>query len=272
MWSTSLAASWHPMPRLDVQARGYHRALEQGVFRRNADGVSVTGAYQVGPGWVVTAGVGGSRTDGTGRPTTVEYQAGIRTPMRHRLGGGLNLASTGTTETAALAELGGRSTEVALSGRWTISPTWRVDGSATAGQIEGRETNGRRGAAVSTSLQVMPTLWLGLSGRAFSFEKDLTDGYFDPDFYGIAEATAQWLWRRASWSFLVELAPGVQQVHTDGDPGSSLRSSLRAAYGFGPGREISASFGYSSAGLATFATGSDSYSYTAFILGSSWAF
>jgi len=272
MWTTSLVASWHPLPRLDLQARGYHRALEQGIFRRSADGVTVSGAYQLGPGWVVTAGVGGSRTNGTGTPTIAEVQAGVRTPGRHRLGGGIALASTGTTETAALAELGGRSTDITLTARWTISPSWRADGSASVGQIDGRETNGRRAGSLSTSLQVLPMLWLGVSARAFSFEKDLLDGYFDPDFYGIAEATAQWLWRPASWSFLVELAPGVQQVRTDGDRGSSLRSSVRAAYSFGPGREVSASFGYSSAGLATFATGSDSYSYTAFILGSSWAF
>ncbi|MEQ1858089.1 MAG: hypothetical protein ABL963_16670, partial [Longimicrobiales bacterium] len=111
-----------------------------------------------------------------------------------------------------------------------------------------------------------------VSMRGFSYEKNLTDGYFDPDFYGIAEATAQWLYRPGAWSFLAELAPGVQQVQSYGDPGTSLRSSLRTAYSFGPGRELSLSFGYSSAGLASFATGTDSYSYTAFILGSSWAF
>jgi hypothetical protein len=178
----------------------------------------------------------------------------------------------GTTETAALAELGGRSTELTASARWTISPTWRVDASAALGKIAGREDNGRRSATLTSSLQVLPSLWMGFSGRGFSYEKDLDDGYFDPDFYGIAEATAQWLWRPGSLSFLVELAPGIQQVQSYGDPGSSLRSSVRAAYSFGPGRELSASFGYSSAGLATFATGTDSYSYTAFILGSSWAF
>ncbi|MEQ1858012.1 MAG: tetratricopeptide repeat protein, partial [Longimicrobiales bacterium] len=194
MWTTSLMASWHPFPRLDVQARAYHRALEQGIFRRRADGVSVAGAYQVGPGWIVSVGVGGSRTNGTAATTLVEYQAGVRTPQRHALGGGVQVASTGTTETAALAELAGRSTEVTLSARWSLSPVWRVDGSAGLGKIAGREDNGRRSASLTSSLQVLSSLWLGVSMRGFSYEKNLTDGYFDPDFYGIAEATAQWLY------------------------------------------------------------------------------
>jgi hypothetical protein len=46
---------------------------------------------------------------------------------------------------------------------------------------------------------------------------------------------------------------------------------VRVGYLFQPGREISLSFGYSSAGLTSFATGGSSYRYTAFILGSSWA-
>ena len=108
--------------------------------------------------------------------------------------------------------------------------------------------------------------------RGFSFEKDLNDGYFDPDFYGIGEITSHWLYRPVPWTFLVELAPGVQQVGRDGDVSVAARSNVRVAYGFGPGREVSLSFGYSSAGLMSFASGDSGYRYTAFILGSNWAF
>jgi hypothetical protein len=44
------------------------------------------------------------------------------------------------------------------------------------------------------------------------------------------------------------------------------------AYRIGPGRELSLTFGYSSAGLTSFATTAGNYNYTAFILGSSWVF
>ena len=69
-----------------------------------------------------------------------------------------------------------------------------------------------------------------------------------------------------------EVAPGLQQVTSDGDPGSSLRTNARVGYRLGDGRELSVSFGYSSAGLTSFATGSEGYDYTALIIGLNWGF
>ncbi len=113
---------------------------------------------------------------------------------------------------------------------------------------------------------------LGAALRGFSFEQNLADGYFDPDFYGLAEATSYWQYRPGAWTLLLELAPGLEQVTTDGDVGATLRSSARVAYRFAPGREVSVSAGYSTAGLTSFATGASGYDYTAVILGASWAF
>ena len=149
---------------------------------------------------------------------------------------------------------------------------WRVDGTVGVGKFEGTEGNGRRSGSLSGSRRVGRFLSLGASFRGFLFEKDLNDGYFDPDFYGIGEITSQWLYRPLPWTFLVELAPGIQQVGQDGDIELSARTDMRVAYGFGPGREISFSFGYSSAGLMSFASGDSGYRYTAFVLGSNWVF
>jgi hypothetical protein len=149
---------------------------------------------------------------------------------------------------------------------------WRFDGSLGFGTFTGTESNGRRSASLSASRRLGRFFSVGASFRGFTFEKDLDEGYFDPDFYGVAEGTSHWLYRPGKWTLLVEVAPGIQQVRRDGDYGTSLRTNLRMAYGFGPGREVSLSFGYSSAGLVSFATGSSDYSYTAFILGSSWTF
>ena len=276
MVTTSLAAGWHPTPRLDVRAEGYLKQLEQtfggGLVERTARGVTVSGRYQLRPGWTLSGGLGGSRSNGTDAPSNVEYQLGISSPDRNRLDVALNLTSTGMNETAALAALGVRSTEILLTGRWTPVLGWRVDGTVGVGKFEGTEANGRRGASLSASRRVARFFSLGASLRGFSFEKNLNDGYFDPDFYGIGEITSYWLYRPMPWTFLVEFAPGVQQVRRDGDVGLSARSNVRVAYGLGPGREISLSFGHSSAGLMTFANGGSGYRYTAFILGSSWAF
>jgi len=276
MVTTWIAAGWYPTPRLNVRAEGYVKGLNQtfgiGQLRLNAQGVIVSGRYQVRPGWTLSGGLGGSRSNGTDNPSNVEYLLGVKTPDRHRIGGALNLASLGLNETAALAERGVRSTELLLTGRWAPALGWRVDGTVSVGEFEGTEDNGRRGASLSGSRRVGRFFSLGASFRAFSFEKDLNDGYFDPDFYGIGEITSYWLYRPLPWSFLVELAPGIQQVGKDGDITLSGRSNVRVAYGLGIGREISLSFGYSSAGLMSFASGDSGYRYTAFILGSNWVF
>jgi tetratricopeptide (TPR) repeat protein len=272
MLTTTLVADWHVTPRLDVEARGYYKELQQGIFQRTAEGVTVSGTYQMRPGWAFSAGIGGSGSDSPSTSALFEYQAGVRTPERYPFGGGLTLTSTGLNETAALAQLGARSTEVALAGRWTPAPGWRVDGTVGLGKIVGSEENGRRSASLSASRRLGDRFSLGASFRGFSFQKDLTEGYFDPDFYGIWEITSYWLYRPGPWTLLAELAPGLQKVRSDGNVGTSLRSNARVAYRIAPGREISLSFGYSSAGLVSFATGSSGYSYTAFILGSSWTF
>ena len=276
MVTTSLAAGWHVTPRLDVRAEGYFKQLDQttgfGQLKLTAQGVTVSGRYQLRPGWTLSGGLGGSRSNGAGNPSNVEYQLGVRTPDRSRLGGALNFVSAGLNETAALAEVGVRGTELLITGRWTPALGWRVDGMMGVGKFEGTENNGRRSLSLSASRRVGRFFSLGASFRGFSFEKDLDDGYFDPDFYGIGEITSHWLNRRGPWTFLVEFAPGVQQVGKDGDGGLSARSNVRVAYGVGPGREISLAFGYSSAGLMSFASGDSGYRYTAFILGSNWAF
>jgi len=268
----ALTGSWHPTPRLDVRAHAYYRDLRQGVFQRWAGGTTVVGHYELSRGWMVTGGVGGSRTDGADDPSFLEYQAGIRSPERHRWVGAVNVSSAGLNETAALADRGVRKTELLATGRWPPGVRWRFDGTVGVGSFEGSEPNGRRSASLSLSRRVGRFFALGASVRGFSFEKDLDDGYFDPDFYGLAEATTHWLYRPGPWTLLAEVAPGAQQIGSEGDVRASLRTNVKIAYGLGPGREVSASFGYSSAGLTSFATGGSGYTYTALIVGSSWTF
>jgi hypothetical protein len=276
MVTTSIAAGWYVEPRLKISAEGYLKQLQQtsgfGVLDLKAQGVRISGRYQLRPGWSLSGGLGGSQSNGTDDPSNVEYHLGVRTPDRNRFGGALNFLSAGLNETAALAERGVRATEILLTGRWTQALRWRVDGTISVGSFKGTEDNSRRGASISASRRVGRFFSLGASFRGFSFEKDLNDGYFDPDFYGIGEITSHWLYERAPWTFLVELAPGVQQVGKDADVSLSARTNVRAAYGLGPGREISLSFGYSSAGLMSFASGDSGYRYTAVVLGSNWAF
>lgn len=175
-------------------------------------------------------------------------------------------------ETAALADGGVKFTSVGGNLRWAPAPGWRVDSNAGYARFEGSEDNARVSGSLAASRRLGRLFSIGASFRTFAFDKNLNDGYFDPDFYGIGEVTSYWRHTPAPWSFLVEAAPGAQKVTKVGDPTFSFRGSARLGYLIAPGRELSASFGYSSAGLLSFSTGSSEYRYTAFIVGLDWVF
>ena len=113
---------------------------------------------------------------------------------------------------------------------------------------------------------------VGISHRYFGFEKDLNEFYFDPDYFGLTEATARWTHVIRSVGVLLEGASGAQKIASDGRFSMAVRASARFSYSLAPGREVSLSGGYSSAGLQSFNTGDSDYSYTAIILGGSWVF
>ena len=276
MLTTSLAVGLHPIPRLEIRATAYRRGLVQalplGDLDRTATGLSVLGTYELGPGWMLSGGVGGSETNGFGDPSFVSFSLGARTPLRMPVGFALNVSSAGLDENAALAERGIRATEVVLTSRWNPNPLWRVDANLGLGRYSGSEDNGRRSGYLSATKRLNRHFSLGGSFRGFSFEKNLNDGYFDPDFYGVAEITTAWSTRPLPWALLLEFAPGMQQIRSDGDRSASVRTKARVGYTVGPSREVSLSFGYSSAGLTSFASGDEGYSYTAVVLGFNWVF
>ena len=272
MLTTTLSASVHPTPRLEIRADGYRRGLEQAVLRRSAWGVTATASYQLEPGWTFSAGGGGSESDAAGATTSAAYHLGVRSPSRHPLVIGVGFASSALDATAALAERGVTTTGVTLDGRWTPAPLWRVDASVGRARFEGTQANDRTNGFVAVSRQLERGLSLGGSLRAFSFEQDLTDGYFDPDFYGIGEVTGRWVRNVGAWGLLAELAPGVQKVTSDGDLAAAFRGSVRVAYRIEQAGELSVAWGYSTTGLQSFSTGASDYRYMALVTGASWVF
>ncbi len=272
MFTTSLAASWHPAARFEIRADAYRRRLEQNALEREAFGGTMTGVLELEPGWTLTAGLGGSLTDAAGDPTYLTYRGGVRSPGRQKFSVGLDVSSQALDETAALADRGVQYTSYGANLRLTRLAGWRIDGNAGYAVFDGSEENERVSGSLAVSRRLGRFFSLGASFRAFEYEKDLDDGYFDPDFYGVGEMTSYWRYSPVPWSFLVEAAPGVQQVTKAGSKSFSFRGSGRLGYLIGQGRELSLSFGYSSAGLLSFSTGSSDYRYTALILGLNWVF
>jgi tetratricopeptide (TPR) repeat protein len=272
MVTTSFVASWHPVPRLGLRADGYRRGADQNALSRTASGLTISGSWHFEPGWTASAGVGGSRGDGAGTTSFTAWILGLGSPGRYPVSGAVTLSSSALDATAALVQRGVRLTDAGLTGRWTPAPGWRVDGAVGRATFRGSEANHRTNAALSASRRLASRWTLAAGVRGFTFEKDLTDGYFDPDFYGIAEVIGRWQYEPRAWGFLVEVAPGMQQVTSDGEPAGAFRASARAAYRFAPGRELSLSGGYSSTGLQSFSTGASDYRYTAVIVSGSWVF
>src|SRR5690606_27616900 len=154
-------------------------------------------------------------------------EASVATPVRYPYGATLTGRSAVLDATAQLATTGVRVSETSLSAYWLPASAWRVDGSLGYASFDGSERNGRTNGTLSLSRTLGAGLSLGVAARAFGFEEDLQDGYFDPDLYAIAELTGRWLYRAGDGSLLLELAPGRQQVTRNGTATTTLRSSAR---------------------------------------------
>lgn len=274
MWTATFDGHWHATPRARITGVATVKELEQtfadGALQRLSVRGMLRGRVQLRPGWVMTGGLGGHSTDADGFSAMWAADVAVRTPDRFPFGVTVSAASNGLDETATLATRGIRTTAYTLAGRWYPDSRVRVDGSVTVGSYSGDETNGRRAATLSASRRMTQALTLGTAFRGFSFERNLAEGYFDPDFYGVVELVGSWRTMPLPWTVVLEVAPGLQKVTSDGDFGGSMRGSGRLGYRIGDGREITLGVGYSSAGLASFATGADGYRYTVVSLGVNW--
>jgi tetratricopeptide (TPR) repeat protein len=274
MTTTRVQGRWNPARRFAVRAEAYVRELEQtGIdLSRRAWGVALEGSLQVEPGWTLEGGLGETRTNGTGAGSFTSFQLGVTTPGRYSLGAGLSYKRRPLDVTARLAEQGVEMGVLDATGRWTPAAGWQVSASGGIGTFAGVQDNRRvhLGGSVSRSLNRQWTL--GLSHRYFGFDKDLNEFYFDPDYFGLTELVGRWSWRPGPWSLQLEAAPGAQKIRSDGEVAAAFRASARIAYRVAPGREISLSGGYSSAGVQSFSTGDSDYRYRAVILGGSWVF
>jgi hypothetical protein len=185
---------------------------------------------------------------------------------------GVEASSRPLDETALLNERGVRQTGITTTFRWRPDPSWLMDLESGFASFEGTADNTRWHAALALSRRVNQTTSLGLSYRSFGFDQDLTDGYFDPDLYWVAEANLAMRASSLPWSLALEAAPGLQQVGAGGSRSFSARGSARVGYLLMQGREFFSSFGYASSGLLNFSTGSTDYRYRTWVTGFDWTF
>ena len=272
MVTSSMVARWSPLPRLGLRVDGYRRQVSQPGLDRTARGLTLSASWHFDPGWNLSAGLGGARNDGSGTQSITAWQAALGSPGRYAVSGAVNVSTTALDATAALAERGVDVRQFGLDIGWTPASGWRLSGAAANAVFRGSEDNTRQSASISLTRRLPRGITLGVGRRTFGFDKNLSDGYFDPDYYGITELSIRWLREPGRLSLTLEGAPGAQKVGKSGSYTGAIRTSARLAWRFAPGREVSVSGGYSSAGLQSFSTGSADYRYTALIFGGNWVF
>lgn len=267
-------AAWRPVPPLELRVEGYVRNLEQ-----DGAGVSLAGDtrgglvelwVQLEPGWTVSAGAGLSEGDTPGAGAVGRFIGQLASPGRHPVGATLAYERRALDVTALLAARGVAFDEVRLEARASVA-RWTLFGGVGHAWFDGTESNRRVAGSAGLSRRVARDWTLGAFGRAFGFEKDLADGYFDPSFYGLLEATARWSRELGRWVMLVEGAPGVQ-VLSGADPSAAARARAQVSYRVAPGREVSVSGLLSRTGVQVFSSNVGSYRYGSLSVSGSWAF
>jgi tetratricopeptide (TPR) repeat protein len=255
--SFSLSAGLRARPRVEVGGEGYVRSADSeftgdppqpGVL---AFGGAVTTRLQIDPGWDLAGALGASASNLDGNGLAPLARASVTTPGRYPWRASLQASFAALDATWALVHREVEVGEVALS-TWGSVARWRVNAGVSVASFRSDvsdESNRRLAGNVSTWRRFGVGWTLGLAARAFGFQKNLFDGYFDPDLYAIAELPLSWGGHSGRWSAEALVAPGLQQVGKDGESGGTFRTQLALTRGSASGREVTLVATYSMAGV-----------------------
>lgn len=271
-------ARFRPVPAIALRVDAYERRAEErsaAALRQAGRGLTLAASTQLGVGWTVSAMVGASAGDG-GIDIEPAWGAAVTTPGRERVRASANVRRQAFDATARMIERGVVMTE--LNADVSTRLGTRTDLSAAAGTawLEGRvsgESNRRWSGYLSASRHLVGPLTLAATGRAFGYRHDLNDGYFDPDFFGLAELLARVTQPVGPVGVTLEAAPGFQQVRSDGDPRPVVRAAAALTWRIGTGRELSLGGVFANAGLDRLSeTEGADYAYHALTARFGWTF
>lgn len=289
--TTALTASARPLgPGAELRLDLYRRlagleslaadsAGEESPFvdERTSHGVAGTLWVQLEPGWAVSGTVGTTLYDVDDVDPIPTYRLGVSSPGRYPVTLNAGYAHYALDGTALLIDRQVYLDELSGGISWTPARRWTLSFGAGTAEFTGRESgqeNRRANASLAVAWRVSGPITLGLSSRAFGFERDLNDGYFDPDLYSLAEYTARYLREWRHWSVNLEVAPGAQRIGSDGDFTGSFRGAGNLAYVVSPGRRIVLNGVFSNTGLTQLSPGAGAggYRYRAVSVSGFWTF
>jgi tetratricopeptide (TPR) repeat protein len=214
-----IATFWYdqtmwPTDRVALNLSGYARTagLGDSGLRGEAYSALLETRTRVGIGWELDAGAGVSGSNLSDRGATLRLSARAATPGHHRFQGSARYSRDALYATVLLMQSGVRTDDLNLGVRGTLAPGWRAEASASVARFTGSETNRRLAGFLNVQRRLSPTWKAGVTVRAFGFDEDLNEGYFDPSLYALAELQAGWAPTFGRWHAGVDVAPGVQKV------------------------------------------------------------
>jgi len=262
------------LPRLDLRPYAYYRWLEFETTPaspgQRAWGGAVEAVTQVEPGWTLSGSLGASHSDVDTAGAQIRWGARVSAPgwwpvlvtvamTREPLDATVQLVRNGV---AVLQ--GGVDLRASVAG-------WTATGALSVAEFRGSAANRRTAGAVGVTRPVLRMLSLGGSVRAYGFSEDLTDGYFDPRFYLLAELPIRWQQTVGGWTPALEVAPGLQKI-ADVELSAAVRLNGEVRRQIAPGRAVSVTAGYSTLGLSLFAEGAGGYRYRFVSVSGEWGF
>jgi tetratricopeptide (TPR) repeat protein len=275
-----IATLWYdqtmwPTGRIAINLSGYARTagLGDSGIRGEAYGGLLELRTRVGDGWELDVGAGASGSGLSDRGAVARLSARAATPGHRRVQASARFSREALYATVPLMQSGVRIDDWNLGARGTLGPGWRAEASAGLARFVGSTSNRRLAAFMNISRRLSPTWRTGVTVRAFGFEEDTNEGYFDPSLYALAELQAGWAPSFGRWHVGVDVAPGIQKV-TRGTSAVSgtVRTNASLAYEFGVGRLLQLHGGYHTTGLTSFSTGDADYHYVHVALSFGWTF
>jgi hypothetical protein len=151
---------------------------------------------------------------------------------------------------------------------------WNVTLTAGLARFDVRrlgQTNRRWTTQAQYLRRISDRVSVALGARAFGFNQDLDGGYYDPDFYGLADVRFAYRVGSGGWSLDADVAPGLQKSGSAGDPMGALHAAADLGYSFRPGRRLGVRAIYANTGVNQLSPSARrSYRYTAVALTFAW--
>lgn len=278
IYTLTMDGGFRVVPRLSIGWETYGRRTtnrarpEPDDFERQAAGGMLDAGLQLEPGWWLRAGGGVAYSDGARDDELAAWRASVSSPAHMPFQFILAYRREPLLVTSQLIERGVTVEAVDVRTVWRMGSGWQLTAATSPARFSGTEANDRWTGLLSIDHDVSRSWRLGVTGRAFGFERDLNEGYFDPDLYVLAELNLRWQAFPGDWHLSLELDPGAQKIGEGGDVDGTFRTSGSVGYRFAPGRQLNLSGSFSTTGLQSFSTADADYRYGRVSMGMRWAF